>query len=194
MKNNFNKKINKGFTVLETLVAVMIFTVSITALMSLSTSSQGQVLASKNKLVASYLAQEGIELVRNARDTYILDFPNNPNVSGWSLFLSNYVPACSTDGGCNIIPTDIDLVGTPCPMGPMNGCALYYDASTGLYDTTSNAGKAYYRAIKIEHMNTSGIDEVKVTSTVSWVDGGTNKNISYVEFLNQWPYAFSAHP
>ena len=61
-----------GFTLVETLVAISIFTVSILGIMSVLASGISQTSYAKQKMIASYLAQEGIECIRNIRDTYVL--------------------------------------------------------------------------------------------------------------------------
>lgn len=63
------KQRNGAFTLVETLVAISIFTVSILGLMLVLASGISNINYAKNKITASYLAQEGIEYVRNMRDT-----------------------------------------------------------------------------------------------------------------------------
>ena len=62
-------KLSNGFTLVETLVAISIFTMSILGLMSVLASGISNINYATNKMAASYLAQEGIEYVRNIRDT-----------------------------------------------------------------------------------------------------------------------------
>jgi len=73
-----------GFTLVETLVAISIFTVSILSLMSVLASGISDTNYAKQKMVASYLAQEGIEYVRNMRDTDIISAVNGQ--AGWDAF------------------------------------------------------------------------------------------------------------
>ena len=70
----FFKKVNKsrGFTLVETLAAIAIFTASILAVMAVLANSISDTNYAKKKITAAYLAQEGIEYVRNMRDSYIL--------------------------------------------------------------------------------------------------------------------------
>src|SRR3989338_7743588 len=78
----FLKKVNKqnsGFTLVEMLVAVSIFTVSLLGIMSVIASGISDTGYAKKKIIATYLAQEGIEYIRNMRDTYVL-YPAN---GGW---------------------------------------------------------------------------------------------------------------
>src|SRR3989344_5121402 len=58
-----------GFTLLETVVALGVLVTGIASVFSLSLQAIANASVSKNKLVAINLAQEGIELVRQIRDT-----------------------------------------------------------------------------------------------------------------------------
>ena len=83
------KQKNKAFTLVETLVAISIFTVSILGLISIFASGISNTGYAKKKMVASYLAQEGIEYARNMRDNAVLypgggdwpSFRNTPNIN-----------------------------------------------------------------------------------------------------------------
>ena len=59
------KQKNTGFTLVETLVAISIFTISILGMLSVLASSIANTTYAKQKMVATYLAQEGIEYIRN---------------------------------------------------------------------------------------------------------------------------------
>lgn len=83
--HKFFKQNNKGFTLVETLVAISIFTASILGLISVLASGISNVGYAKKKIMATYLAQEGIEYARNIRDTHVL----YEGVSGWNNFLED---------------------------------------------------------------------------------------------------------
>ena len=76
-KANIKYKSKRGFTLLEVITAIFILTVGTGASFALI---QQTLLASsliEFKLIASYLAQEGIEIVRNIRDTNWLQEQRN---------------------------------------------------------------------------------------------------------------------
>jgi len=89
-----------GFTLVETLVAISIFSVSIIALMAVLASGVSDINYAKRKITATYLAQEGIEYVRNMRDNAFLSA--DPN-TGWINFV-----ATSTTVGI-IYPSDDNI-------------------------------------------------------------------------------------
>lgn len=84
MKKFFRQK-NKGFTLVETLVSISIFTMSILGLLVILSGSINDTGYAKKKMVASYLAQEGIEYVRNLRDNAVLYDATSPQ-AGWDSF------------------------------------------------------------------------------------------------------------
>lgn len=71
---NFNKMIEakKSFTLLETLVAIYVILFGLVSFITLSTESLKAVSVFRSQLIATNLAQEGLELVRNKRDTNFL--------------------------------------------------------------------------------------------------------------------------
>src|SRR5258708_2821268 len=62
----------RGFTLLETMVAVTLLAVAIVAPMQLTAQSLASAYYARDEVTAFYLAQEGIEAVRNVRDNNIL--------------------------------------------------------------------------------------------------------------------------
>jgi len=92
----FNKKLkikNKekesltGFTILELIVAIFVMTVGVLGAYAVVQQIIVYNSISSSRLTAAYLAQEGIELVRNIRDTNWLD-PVNPL---WDDGISNKI-------------------------------------------------------------------------------------------------------
>ena len=68
-KKNLN---NKGFTLIETFVAVTVLTIAMMGPFTLVMKSLAISKATKGQITAMYLAQEAIEFVRNIRDENIL--------------------------------------------------------------------------------------------------------------------------
>lgn len=71
---------NKGFTLIETLVAVFILGVSIAGPITFVSSALQSSYYSRDQVTAFYLAQEAVELIKNIRDTNLLngnDWTNN---------------------------------------------------------------------------------------------------------------------
>jgi len=64
---------NKGFTLVEIIISVFIISIGVMGAFSVLQKVVVSSSVSSDKLVAAYLAQEGIELVRNIRDSSWID-------------------------------------------------------------------------------------------------------------------------
>ncbi|MBU2545232.1 prepilin-type N-terminal cleavage/methylation domain-containing protein [Patescibacteria group bacterium] len=60
---------NKGFTILELLATIVVISIGVLGAYSVAQKIFSLTFISTNHLTAAYLAQEGVEIVRNARDT-----------------------------------------------------------------------------------------------------------------------------
>ncbi len=174
MKIHLQQK-NKAFTLVETLVAISIFTMSILGLLMILSQGISDTGYAKKKITASYLAQEGIEYIRNMRDTEVLySTTGNP----WNNFRAK-LASCNSGNGCGFIkppPFDVFVCNNP------NLCKLYIN--NGGYDTdSSGVDSGFIRQIWAE---TSVSDEIKIFSNVSWTQGSGNYNITFSEELFNW--------
>ena len=67
----------KGFTLLEVIAAIFVLTLGISGPFALVEQLLVSASLAQDKLLASYLAQEGVEIVRNIRDSNWID-PSSP--------------------------------------------------------------------------------------------------------------------
>ena len=101
MKNIYYKKnTRRGFTVIETLISVFIFTVVLASYMSLVSSSIASSKENSLSVIARNLSVEGIELVENLRDTNFLDSESDPQrKKNWLLGIRSGAH-CDIEDGC----------------------------------------------------------------------------------------------
>ena len=71
MINKTFKKINKGFTLIETLVAISILMIAIAGPLTVANKGQTSALNAKNQSIAINLAQEGIEYINFVKNNKI---------------------------------------------------------------------------------------------------------------------------
>lgn len=148
---------NKGFSLVETLVAVMIFSVAIMAVMTVLSGSISNINNVKKKMVATYLAQGGIEYVRNMRDTYVIS-AGTPQ-EGWDKFRDDMRGiGCDKEEGCELC----NLVASTLNCSDISG---------------------FTRTIQMIEMSS---DSFKIISTVSWSVAGKTQSISFSEALFNW--------
>jgi len=169
----------QGFTLLETLIALSIFSITIVSLIVFISDGVANAKFTKNKLTAYYLAQEGIELIRNVRDTNII------TGGTWNDFAGSggIVDVCKEDG-CLMDYT----LSSPQPCTG-NCPGLKYDNSSsglGFYDYSLTFASPFTRTILVEPVNSSFDHEIRITSKVSWVQGRDPKEVIVSENLFDW--------
>lgn len=172
----------KGFSLIETLVAITVLIGAIVGPLTLA--SQGIKAASlfKNQLIASNLAQEGMELVHAKRDSNILQG------KGW---MDDIIDICGGDG-CYIryTPTDnsaSQITFQPCGAG---GCPKFFISSEGWYTqkATADTGDTetiFSRTIKVTSIVPGR--EVKVGTTLAWQERFSTLTFDLEEHLLKWP-------
>jgi Tfp pilus assembly protein PilV len=176
----------KGFSVVEALIAISILSVGLTAGMTLLASSMRVVSQTNDATVATYLASEGIEIVREARDSAILTKYNAGLGGTWDGAFSG----CNTANGKYCLvdsisspPTIQVCTGTPCTH---NDTALYMSTasgSAGQYTIASSGNTLtnFKREVGLTPVPTG--DGYKITSTVSYTNRGTTNTISMNDFI-----------
>jgi prepilin-type N-terminal cleavage/methylation domain-containing protein len=176
-----NNKSNRGFTLVETLVAISIFTTAVVTFMSILGTGISNTNYAKTKMIASYLAQEGVEYIRNMRDDHL--FYKGITSDTWDKFKAD-LAACSLNSECGfntaVSPIDPGFI-FKCSVNP-NGCKIYLN--NGNYNTNSAGDDSgFTRTIRMDTMNQ---DEVKIYSAVSWIQGSGSYNITFSEDLFNW--------
>lgn len=179
-----------GFTLVETMVAVLILTLTIVSLMTVVSNSLFAARYARNDITAGYLAQEVIDDIRNDRDTSVFLQTAQPNMStAWTTLFTNKYTNCVGGTGCffDVIPGNTTI--TACT--DTNCRKLFYNANADttpyyVYDDKSgNTGKVdsgFQRKIDVVQ---SG-DEMKVTVTVYWKNGSINKSRTLASSLLKW--------
>jgi prepilin-type N-terminal cleavage/methylation domain-containing protein len=189
--NKFLKQKNKkknGFTLIETLVAISIFSVAVIGMLAILASGLTNTISAKKKMTATFLAQEGIEYMRNLRDTYVL-YSTSYN-DGWNKFNVRVYPECEQNGECFFNDETVNFLEPITPMIDLKlvNCGgscptINYSSSNARYNSAGlgDVETSFVRSIKTQKLSEG---ETKVTSTVSW-DNGTKK-VSLSESLFNW--------
>jgi competence protein ComGC len=143
----------KGFTLIETITSIFIITIGIVSVFSTVTKYSQMTQRERENFTASYLAQEGVEIVRNMRDTNWVE-----EAASWKDGLT----ACSS--GCEADYEDTSL------SGYYLGLDFYIDHDTGLYKyiaspEAEDVKTIYKREIFITEV---GDDELDVEVYVYW--------------------------
>lgn len=89
------KKITKGFTLLETLASIAVLSLVIIGPLSVTISSSGYARLTKDTIVATYLAEEAVELLQNQYDSLYIYCKKNAS----STESGGYCDADAAPGG-----------------------------------------------------------------------------------------------
>jgi prepilin-type N-terminal cleavage/methylation domain-containing protein len=169
-----------AFTLVESLVAISILLIATVGPLSIVASSIATANLAKDQVVAYYLAQEAIEMVRNIRETNAIVSPGEW-LKGLYPTINNPDPACQN--GCAIDAINSTL--KTCATINDNNCRLYKveDGSNGqiiqVYTHDPLAAGAvpttFYRRIVITPVSITPTgtddDEAEVKVEVKWKTG-----------------------
>lgn len=173
--SNF-KKYN-GQILIESIVSISIATIGLLGILTLLSRSIYFNRNVTNNLVATYLAAEGIEIIKNIEDT------NYANSRRWNLSLDDgsYEVQYNT-----IIPNSI--------AGLLSSNPLNFDSSNGvgIYTyTPSQPATTFYRTIQITNISN---EEIQVNSIVKWTDKGEVKEVNLEDHFFDWRTEYPIAP
>lgn len=178
--NYFNYK--KGFTLIETLVALSIFSVSIVGIIVVSGQGLNDVNFVKTRFVASYFAQEALESARNMRDTNMLTLQQQGVADAdqiWATFKSN-TASCFSDTGCSLNTFSNDYTDTIACQTDY-GCGFRY-REEGIFGYVDGEPGIYRKLFFTE----VSPNELLVTATAYWNQGSVQKQVSVSTYLFKW--------
>ena len=150
-------KKNKGFTLLETLTSIAILSIVIVGPLAVIMNSSSYARQSKDTIVATYLAEESVELIQNQYDSLYILCKKNPTVpycvtssnetSGqisWRLFKERLgpvggQPSCYSDdnpSGCSFDSVNMSNDPTVTPVryaASASECPFLVEATTTVF-------------------------------------------------------------
>ena len=191
---------NRGFTLIETLVAVLLLATAIAGPLTIASRGLTTALIAKDQVTAFYLAQDAVEYVRFVRDS------NRLSSQAWLAGLDGSADGgiVTPDGGANCTGTfgcyfdstrnnSINAstnIGS-CTDSTCTAAILFYNVSTAQFTYDSSQTKTIYkRIITLAAPTTCGsspCDEQVLTVVVSWSDtAGITRNVTVHENIYNW--------
>lgn len=164
MKNNF-KETTKGFTIVETLVAIAILMIAIAGPLTIAQKGLMASIYARDQSVATFLAQDAMEYVKNYRD--LVHDENNPE--GWLGELGS----CSEVIPCQISTTEAGSITSG--ISP-----VLYRTSSG-FTHSGSAASQFQRSFYIEVLQPE--IEAKAVVTVSWTTGTVQNVVTIEDYL-----------
>jgi prepilin-type N-terminal cleavage/methylation domain-containing protein len=121
----------RGFTIIETLVAITILMISIAGPLTIANQAITSAVTAKNQMIATGLAQEALEYINNIKDNNLVTGQTN-----WLHSINDFPSANGCDGAgsgtskdiCGVSPIELNFLG-----GASGGAAPIY-SNGGLLD------------------------------------------------------------
>lgn len=194
-----NMDVRKGFTMIETLVAVFILMLAITGPLYFVSQSLQSAYYARDQVTAFYLTQESVELVKNIRDTNALT-ASCDEAQYWLSCNAHTVDdltACTGAYGCVVgLTAEKAIYVAGCSSDADSSCVLRQN--TGVVDElefsygSSGSGwsparfqKRVYIEIKNEAAYVGG-SEAEVVVRVNWRSGTIDREFVVRQNITNW--------
>jgi len=162
---NVQKRNSSGFTLIETLVAITILVVSVSAPLTLAAKGLSSAYFARDQITAFYLAQEAVEIIRNMRDENIL------SGRGWTSGIPIGTPFIA-----EALTNTTEVCTGTCEY-------LKYNDETGFYNYTSGDASRYRRTVEVETVDSK---EISISVTIDWQSGIFSRSFSIKENILNW--------
>lgn len=157
-----------GFSLVEVLVSIVILSLALTAIVGLFTINISSANVIKNNYMASALAQEGVEVARNLRDS---DWH-----AGRAFGSFGNTGGVMADGSYRVQWDSAQLM-------PFLDIFLKKDSVNGIFSYDTGGDTIFKR--KIDLLTVSAFEK-RLVVTVSWDQKGSSKTVVVEEHLFNW--------
>jgi type IV pilus modification protein PilV len=170
----------RGFTLIEVLTALFIVAIGLSSVFGVINRVLNSTSNSVNRMTASYLAQEGVEIVRNIRDSNWL-----ADRSG-DTWTNNMRVGNSSEGDYNDSSL-IDYTDRPLEISHDG----FYENSRYTqeeWDSSGGSISGYSQSIFKRRITVTTIDSstIRVEVKIEWEEKNKNYNVIVEEELNNW--------
>ncbi|MEI6396647.1 MAG: prepilin-type N-terminal cleavage/methylation domain-containing protein [Candidatus Taylorbacteria bacterium] len=167
-------KIKDGFTLIETLVAIAVLMIAIAGPLTIANKALTSALYSRDQSIASNLAQESMEIIKNVRDNNIV--VGNDFLAG----LTGCLNSGRCDAGTNKDGPDPEVSCSD----QVNGCLIYLSDINGYNHDNDGTPTLFSRHFVLTPIGADSSD-YQVTVFVDWKEGTTPNQISlHSELVN----------
>ncbi len=178
MKKIFEQKnTTQGFTLLEMLFSLIIFSFALVSLMTIAGKGVVATINAKDQLTAQYLAEELLEVARNERDA---SFVNNWELNPFEGMLDHCRNGC-----------DIEYSNSKVPELTLKGGGPLYQ-NNGYFSTDENSGmlSQFTRKLEITEVGDDN-NGVHLKATVNWKQRNINREYVLETSLVNWQREYS---
>lgn len=156
-------KEHSGFSLIEVMVSISLLLIALVGPMTFFARSSQSTEIANDRAIATFLAQEGAELIQKLRDDRSLQDFFDVNNDGWNDFLADVADCVASPCGVSIT----DAGGVTVIDCESNSCVLRYDADAtrARFNHTSGDATQFTRLVQL---NPVGTREVEILSRVEW--------------------------
>ncbi len=176
------KSQNKGFTLIETLVAIAVLMIAIAGPLVIANQALTSALYARDQSTASFLAQEEMEIVKNVRDNVF-------NNSSGQTIPGVFSPCMGSSSTCdiealndyiiNIIIANLVSPNYKCSSPSSNSCLLYLDSNNKYtHSSTGTTPTKFTRSFYLMRPDNGSTDDYQVIVNVSWKEGNIPNGIT----------------
>ncbi len=167
----------RGFTLIETLVAISVLLLSLAGPLSIAAAALKSANYARDEVTAYYLAQEGIEYVRAIRDQNYL---SGNTGSLWLNGINGVAGDSCINTNCTVdIPSFThEACGGAC-------LPLKISESGNLYNTTAGDSSIYTRSLTMTRIDDLD-EEAIVTVTMTWSSHNLSRSFQISEHIFNW--------
>lgn len=184
-----NKMEQKGFTIIEVVIAIFILTVAVIGIYSAFSVMMVATSQMSDRFVASYLAQEGIEVIRNMRDNNWINSQED-----WTAGISCGNSFCDWNADYETGTTDEAVLNAWIGGDEDRRNNLNIDTSNFYSNSPNGNITRFRRKITVEPVdNDEGTYALKVAVTVFWDEKASVFNfakpygsVTAEEYLYNW--------
>lgn len=172
MTSTIKKQYHDGFTLLEMLFAVIIFSFALVSLMLIAGKGVIATSTAKDQLIAQYLAEEAAEVARNMRDT---------NFSTGNEWLAGFDNCVQTS------PCDVDYTDIPKLVSIDGQTSLLYENNGGYYNQNAGGSGAskFSRAVYLEDIGTTSHEKAIVVD-ITWKQRALDRKFTFRTYISNW--------
>ena len=158
----------RGFTLIEVITVLLIISLGMVGVLSLISQNIRSQSLNKNTLIAYQLAQEGVELIRQVRDTNWregVDWQTDLNAGTYYMDYQDRTPHLALSASYGNLGSDSD--------------GMYYSTPG-----SAAAGSGFSRLIRITEDATD--PKILITVSIYWSDRGRNFSYDLEAELYDW--------
>ncbi len=173
---NNRLRAQKSFTILEVILAIFVLTIAISGAFALISQTLVSASLVQSKLIAAYLGQEGIEIIKNIRDSNWIKISQGTPDIVWDKGVSDTLPI----GGLQHFDFIADYNSSflsPLEDKPLN---LSLD---GFYSYSFGQATSFKRKISVKKIDEN---DIEVLVEISWQERGRNHLFQVSDNLTNW--------